>query len=134
MKAINGIWLQFAVSTVAVAGLVALAGWAHIAKPTPPLDVDSARRQLLVEFPDVPFDQIWLAAKGEGAIVRSGESALVLFRAGDSYVARSMPWSQALATPVKRGRLRLAFNDVAAPYTRLSIDADHPWPPPSETV
>jgi len=116
--------IQLAASAAAVAALVALAAWARIARPAEALDEAVARRLFAEEFPDHPVETVWLA--GDGALARAGGLALVLTRLGDGYVARHLPWDQALASPFKDGRLRLDLRDAAAPRARLSLSD---WPP-----
>jgi len=62
-------------------------------------------------------------------IARSGEDALVLYRLGDSWVARAMPWRLALVAPVVRGKVLLKLRDPAAPMARLAVSGVSPWPP-----
>jgi len=118
--------IQLASSATAVALLVGLAAWARIARPTPPLDATSARALLAQEFPDDPVDAVWIAADRAGLVARSGDTALVLWRKGDGYVARAAPWTQVLAARAEGGRLRLSLGD-AAPCLSLQ---DGAWPPP----
>jgi hypothetical protein len=119
-------FIQLAVSGVAVAAMVALAAWANIARPAPPLDDARARRMLAEEFPGRPLDGLWIAADGAGAVARSGVMALVLRRLGDGYVARQIPWAQALAASFKHGRISIDLSDVAAPRAVIALTA---WPP-----
>lgn len=119
-------FVQLAASGLAVALLVALAAWASIAKPAPPLDEVRARRQLADEFPGKTLDGLWIAVDGMGAVAKSGGMALVLCRLGDGFVARQIPWAQALAASFKDGRISIDLTDVAAP--RAVIALDH-WPP-----
>lgn len=79
-------------SAAAVAGMVAVAWWARIPRPTPPLDESAALVLLADDFPDIKPDQVWIADEGRGAVARAGDKALVLFRLGDGYVARLTPW------------------------------------------
>jgi hypothetical protein len=117
--------IQLVGSAMAVALLVGLAAWARIARPTPPLDASIARALLAEEFPDDPVDAVWIAADGAGLVARSGQTALVLWRKGDGYVARDAPWTHVLATRVEGGRLRLALADDK-PRLRVSGEV---WPP-----
>jgi hypothetical protein len=119
-------FIQLAVSGVAVAAMVALAAWADIARPAPPLDDPRARRMLSEEFPGRPLDGLWIAADGAGAVAKSGGMALVLCRLGDGYVARQLPWAQALAASFKHGRITIDLSDVAAPRAVIALAA---WPP-----
>lgn len=117
--------VQLLGSAVAVSLLVAIAAWARIARPTPPLDAEGARAQLAVEYPDDRVDGLWVAGDGAGVIARSGDRALVLWRKGDGYVARDLAWTSAASAKVENGRLRLKLADGAP---RLAF-ADGTWPP-----
>lgn len=116
-------------SAVAVAFMVAVAGWARIARPTPPLDDAAARALLADEFPDHRPDAPWLAADGRGAVARAGEAALVVFRLGDGWVSRSLPWASALTAPVRGGKVHFKLDDPACPRARLAVSGVNPWPP-----
>lgn len=124
----EGFALQFAASFAAVAVLVALAAWAKIAKPMPPLNDKRARELLAQEFPGRPLDRIWVAVDGRGALAKSGAAALILAEVGDHYVARHIPWTQAVAASFRDGVVKLDLSDVAAPQVRLALQS---WPPAS---
>jgi hypothetical protein len=111
---------------VAVGVLIAIAAWAKIAKPMPPLSDARARVLLAEEFPGKVLDGLWVSVDGRGALARSGAAALVLCEVGDGYVARSIPWAQALAASFRDGVLKLDLADVSAPNARLSFLS---WPP-----
>jgi hypothetical protein len=98
--------IQLLGSAVAVSLLIAIAAWARIARPTPPLDAERARALLTQEFPDDPIDALWIAADGAGLVARSGDRA-------------------AMAAKVENGRLRLKLAD-GAPRLVLNGAA---WPP-----
>lgn len=119
-------FVQFGASLAAVAVLVALAAWAKIAKPMNPLTDERARALLAQEFPGRPLDRIWVAVDGRGALAKSGAAALVICEVGDGYVARHIPWTQAVASGFRDGVLRLDLSDVAAPMARLALQN---WPP-----
>ena len=119
--------IQLLGSAVAVSLLVAVAAWARIARPTPPLGPGEAQALLAVEFPDDPVDALWIAADGAGLVARSGERALVAWRKGDGYVARDLPWTAALAARPANGRLAFKTADGAP---RLALKDGEPWPPP----
>ena len=124
--------IQTAASAGAVAVLVALSAWARLAKPMPPLTEARARALLAEDFPTRTVERLWIANDGRGALARSGALALVLCEVGDGYVARNLPWAQALSSTFRDGVLRLDLSDVAAPRARLAFDA---WPPlGSDTV
>lgn len=122
--------LQLGGSLAAVALLVAFAAWLGVARETPPLDADSARALLALEFPDHRPDAVWIAADGAAVIARDGASALVLYRRGDGYVARDLPWSAVAALKPTGGRLTLRLTD-ARPVVAVETDA---WPPKALTA
>lgn len=126
---INPLLLQFGGSAIAVALMVAVAAWARISRPAPHLDPSSARALLAIDYPDLTPDVIWISADGAGAIARAGKDALVLYRLGDSWVTRHMPWSKALAAPIRSGLIRLKLADPAAPMAKLAVSGINPWPP-----
>lgn len=118
--------IQFALSAGAVAALIALAAWAKIARPVGPLDDARARALLAEEFPGRSVDAVWIASDGAGALARSGGMALVICRFGDGFVARQIPWAQAVASSFRDGRLSVDLADIAAPRATLSLPS---WPP-----
>lgn len=118
--------IQTAGSALAVGVLIAIAAWAKIAKPAPPLSDARARALFADEFPGKALDRLWVTVDGRGALAQSGASALVLCEVGDGYVARHIPWAQALASTFKDGVLRLDLADIAAPKATLAFEA---WPP-----
>lgn len=118
--------IQFAVSALAVALMVGLAAWATRGRVAPPLDEPTARAWLTDEFPGRAIDAIWLGTDGKGAVAKSGDRAFVLSRMGAGFVARQVPWDQAMNASVKDGRVRISFSDVAAPKAAIAIAV---WPP-----
>ncbi|HXA38710.1 MAG TPA: hypothetical protein VNW53_06905 [Phenylobacterium sp.] len=118
--------IQLAVSAAAVAAMVGLAALATRGRGAPVLDEAAARRWLADEFPDARIGGLWIAADGLGAVARSGETALVLSRMGDGYVARAIAWDAAARAGVKDGRVALPLGDFAAPRAVLALGA---WPP-----
>ena len=119
--------IQLLSSVVAVGLLVGVAAWARIARSTPPLDAHEAQTLLAVEFPDDPVDALWIAADGAGLAARSGERVLVVWRRGDDYVARDLPWAAALTARPVNGLLTLKAADGVA---RLALRDGESWPPP----
>ena len=108
--------------TLAIVGaIMGLVAWVNIPRATPPLDEAEVRRRLAEDFPQSPLDQIWIAMDGTGAVAKSGDLALLLFRMGDSYVSRSMAWSKALQAEAIKGRFWFKFNDFAAPKASLAL-------------
>jgi hypothetical protein len=118
--------IQMAASAAAVGVLVSLAAWAKIARPGPPLDEPRARQLLAEDFPGRAIDELWVAVDGKGALARSGALGLVLCTLGDGYVARQIPWAQALAASWKDGRITIDLADVGAPRAVIALIA---WPP-----
>jgi hypothetical protein len=120
-------FIQIAASGAAVAVLVGLAAWAQIARPAGPLDDARARALLAEEFPGRTLDGLWIAVDGKGAVAKSGAAALVLCQLGDGFVARQIPWGQALAASFRNGRIVVDLADVSAPKAIISLPD---WPPP----
>jgi hypothetical protein len=118
--------IQLAVSAGAVAVMVGLSAWAKIARPAGPLDDARARALLAEEFPERTLDGLWIAVDGAGAVAKSGAAALVLCGLGDGYVARQIPWAQALSASFRDGRLTIDLADVSAPRVVISLPG---WPP-----
>jgi len=121
--------IKTAASGVAIALLVGLAAWARIARPTPDLDDAAVRELLAFEHPGARIDSIWIAADARGALVRAGDEAIIVFRLGDGYVARSAPWSALASTEPRNGAVDLRLADVGAPRARFKLGADGVWPP-----
>lgn len=119
-------FIQLAASGGAVALLVGLAAWAKIARPGAPLDEARARVLLKEEFPGRTLDAVWVGVNGKGAVAKSGGLALVLCELGDGYVARQIPWGQAISASFKKGQLSIDLADVAAPVAVISLPS---WPP-----
>jgi hypothetical protein len=126
---VNATLIQLTVSALLVGFMILVAGLARIARPVAPLDEASARTLLASEFPDLTPDYLWVAGDGAGVIARAGQEALVVYRLGDSWVARTMPWRLALLAPVRRGKVLLKLRDPAAPLARLTVSGVNPWPP-----
>ena len=122
----HALYVQLAGSAAAVAVLVAVAAWANVGRSAPPLDEERAKKLLAEEFPGRTPERIWVAVDGQGALAKSGGMALVLCRLGDGYVARQIPWAQALAATFHGGRLTIDLRDVAAPSATIALPA---WPP-----
>lgn len=119
-------FIQLGASVAAVSILVALAAWARIARPVDPLTDAKARALLAEEFPGRTLDAVWVASDGAGALAKSGALALVVCRLGDGFVARQIPWAQALQASFRNGRLSVDLADVAAPRAVIALPA---WPP-----
>ena len=117
---------QLAASALAVMALVALAAWAKIGRPAPPLDDARARALLADDFPGRILDGLWIATDGKGALARSGALALVVCAVGDGFVCRQIPWALALSSSFREGRLTVDLADVGAPRAVIALPS---WPP-----
>jgi hypothetical protein len=117
--------IQLGGSVVAVALLVAFAAWLGVARPTPPLDAETAKTLLAVEFPDHKPGSVWIAADGAGLIARASDEALVIWRRGDGYVAREAPWRDVSEVRPSNGRLCMRVGD-GHPVFAVTDDV---WPP-----
>ena len=117
--------IQLGGSVVAVALLVAFAAWLGVARSTPPLDAESAKALLDVEFPDHKPEALWISADGAAIVARQGDQALILYRRGDGYVARDLPWSAVAGLTPTNGRLPVRLAD-ARPVFAVNDDV---WPP-----
>lgn len=122
----DGIAFQFAATFAAVALLVGLAAWAKMAKPMTPLDDKRVLKLLAEQFPGRVVERVWVAVDGRGALAKSGAAALVLCEVGDGYVARHIPWAQAISSSFRDGVVKLDLSDVAAPNARIALQS---WPP-----
>jgi hypothetical protein len=118
--------VQLAVSGLVGMVLVGLAAWAKIARPGAPLDEARARAILKLEFPGRVVDALWVGVNGSGALARSGGAALVLCKSGEGFVARQIPWAQAVSASFRNGELRINLADVAQPAAVIRLPA---WPP-----
>jgi len=121
--------LQTLASLVAILLLVALAAWARIARSAPALDEDTARVLIAEEFPDHAIGPVWVAADGGSAIARSEDEALIVYRAGDGYVARSLPWTRLAEGKAAGAEAALKLGDITAPRARFALGEGAVWPP-----
>lgn len=126
--------IQTLASLVAILALAGLAAWARIARPLPELNESETRRLLGEEFPGEPLQGVWIAADGTAAVARSGDRALLLFRLGDGYAARSAAWQALASARTLEAAREIRLNDIAAPRVRLAWPADAPWPPAGEAA
>ncbi len=110
---------------MAVALLVALAAWLGRPKALPVLDDAYAKMLLAEEFPGRVIETLWVAVDGRGAVGRSGDLALIIYAAGDGFVARHLPWAHAMASKVQSGKVIIRLGDFAAPHARLAFEN---WP------
>ncbi|MEW6598185.1 MAG: hypothetical protein AB1429_11900 [Pseudomonadota bacterium] len=119
-------------SALAVLVMVAFAAWARIPKPTPKLDLDRARALFAEEFPDERIGGVWVAAGGASALARAGDKALILFQAGDGYVARDEAWATLGEGQRKGETLTLRLHDIGCDRASFALSAGAAWPPALE--
>lgn len=117
--------IQLIGSAIAISVLVAIAGLAGIARPTPPLDAAGLAALLAEEFPDHHPTAAWISADGSGALARDGDAVLVLWKRGDGFIARDLAWPTVAAAKSSNGRLVLKAGDAALVFAV----ADDVWPP-----
>jgi hypothetical protein len=121
--------IQTLVSFLAILVLVGIAWWAKIARHAPDLDEASARALIADEFPDHAIGAVWVAADHRAALARSGDEALIVYRAGDGYVARSLPWARLGEGKAVRDGVALKLADFTAPRARFALAEGATWPP-----
>jgi hypothetical protein len=121
--------LKTIASGVAIALMVAFAAWARIARPTPPLDEEQVRDLLAFEAPGAQIDLIWIAADRAGAVIRSADEALLVFRSGDGYITRATPWDHLARAAPRNGMIDLRLIDIGAPRARFRLHDGGAWPP-----
>ena len=124
----HALYIQLAGSAAAVAVLVGITAWANIARSAPPLDEDRARKLLNDEFPGRTLDGLWVRTVDVHGRrqVRRMRPRVLCPDGGDGYVARQVPWGQALAASLKDGRISIDLADVAAPRAVIALAK---WPP-----
>jgi len=117
----DGYLIQFVGSAVAIAIMTLIAAWARIPRQTPALDDASARALIADEEPDLALDTVWIDAEGAAAVARAGDEGVVLFRVGDGYAVRTMPWTELAAAIATGGRAVIAFRDPGAPRAVFAL-------------
>lgn len=113
--------LQFAGSAGAIAVLALAAAWARIPRKAPMLDEATARALIKGEEPDVMLERVWVDAAGRTAVAKAGGEGVVLFRVGDSFAVRSMPWAEIAKATVRKGRALIRFDDIGAPAAAFQL-------------
>lgn len=113
--------IQFAVSATAIVILALVAWWARIPRKVEPLTEASARALIAEELPDLRLDRVWVDAAGETALARAGEEGVVLFRVGDSYAVREMPWADVSRCRLAKGAAVFRFNDPGCPSAAFKL-------------
>lgn len=120
-------WTQFAISLTAIGLMIGLAAWAKIARPLVPLSTDQARALISLDFPTRPLGPVWIEDQGQGAIIRSEDLALVLFRFGDSYVSRAVKWDLLNTLSPSGGQVIVPLEEFEAPKAQFAVSGA--WPP-----
>jgi hypothetical protein len=126
--------IQTVVSLIAVLLLAGLAWWARIARHAPDLDSDTARVLLAEEFPDHALGSVWVSADGRAALARSEDEALIVYRAGDGYVTRHLPWARLADSKPSDGKVALRLGDFTAPLVRFALAEGTAWPPTTPSL
>ncbi len=111
----EGYLIQFVGSAAAIAVLTLIAAWARIPRKAPPLDEAAVRALIAVDEPDIALESVWIDAPGRTAVARAGGEGVVLFRVGDCFAVRTMPWNEVASAVAERGRAVIAFHDPGAP-------------------
>ena len=112
---------QFAVSAIAIVVLALVAWWAHIPRKVEPLTEASTRALIAEELPDLRIDRVWVDAAGETAVARAGEEGVVLFRVGDGYAVREVPWAEVSRCRLAKGAAVFRFNDPGCPSAAFRL-------------
>ncbi|HEX6865754.1 MAG TPA: hypothetical protein VF122_00840 [Caulobacteraceae bacterium] len=111
----DGYLIQFVGSAIAIAVLTLIAAWARIPRATPKLDDASARAIIAEDEPDLALDHVWVDAAGLTAVAKAGAEGVVLFRVGDGFAVRTMPWAEVASAAASGDRAVIAFHDPGAP-------------------
>lgn len=112
---------QFAVSAIAIVVLALVAWWARIPRKVEPLTEASARALIADELPDLRVDRVWVDAAGDTAVAKAGGEGVVLFRVGDSYAVREMPWTQVSRCRLAKGAAVFRFDDPGCPSAAFRL-------------
>ena len=118
--------IQFAVSATAIIVLALVAWWARIPRQLGPLDEASARAVIAEELPDLAVDRVWVDAAGETAVARAGDEGIVLFRVGDGFAVRDLPWAEVSRPRLVKGRAVFRFRDPGCPSATFKLSGDPP--------
>lgn len=116
--------IQFAVSAAAIVVLALAAVWARIPRKVAPLDEPAARALIGEELPDLRVDRVWVDADGRAAVARAGGEGIVLFRVGDGFAVRTMPWAEVSGAKLSMGRAVFRFADPGCPAAAFRLAGD----------
>ena len=118
--------IQFSVSAAAIIVLALVAWSARIPRKVGPLDDASARAVIGEELPDLTIDRVWVDAAGETAVARAGDEGVVLFRVGDGFAVRNLPWADVARPKLAKGKALFRFDDPGAPGAAFKLSGDKP--------
>ena len=118
--------IQFAVSATAIVLLALIAWWAKIPRKVAPLDEASARALIADELPDLAVERVWVDAAGETAVAKAGRDGVVLFRVGDGFAVRDLPWADISHPRLVNGRAVFRFGDPGCPSAAFRLSGDRP--------
>ena len=113
--------IQFAVSAAAIVVLALVARWARIPRQVEPFNDASARALIADELPDLRIDRVWVDAAGGTAVARAGETGVVLFRVGDSYAVREVPWAEVSRCRLAKDAAVFRFDDPGCPSAAFRL-------------
>lgn len=126
--------VQFAGSAGAIAVLALAAAWARIPRKAPLLDETTARAIIEDEEPDVRLERVWVDAAGLTAVGKAGGEGVVLFRVGDSFAVRLVPWTELAKATVRKGRALIRFHEIGAPLAAFQLTTGADRPPFAEAL
>lgn len=113
--------IQFAVSAAAIVLLAAVAAWARIPRKVEPLTEVAARSLIVEDLPETRIDRVWIDADGLTAVAKAGAEGVVLFRVGDGFAVRTMPWDAVCRAQPMKGRALFRFGDPGAPACAFKV-------------
>lgn len=130
----QGYLIQFAGSAAAIAVLALAAAWARIPRNAPLLDEATARALIGDEEPDVRIERVWVDAAGRTAVAKAGDEGVVLFRVGDSFAVRLVPWTDLAKATVRKGAALIRFGEIGAPAAAFQLPGGADRPPFAEVA
>lgn len=116
--------IQFTVSAVAIVVLALVAAWARIPRKVEPLTETSARELIAEELPDLAVQRVWVDADGAAAVAKAGAEGVILFRLGDCYAVRTMPWAEVSKARATKGRALFRFRDPGCPAAAFRLTGE----------
>lgn len=113
--------IQFAISAAAIVVLALVAAWARIPRKVEPLTEASARELIAEELPDTAVQRVWVDAEGAAAVAKAANEGVILFRLGDCYAVRTMPWAEVSKARAAKGRAFFRFADPGCPAAAFKL-------------